>query len=276
MRKAWVVPLAVILLCAGLCDARAAGDGANACGLKGLTVSDRNICLTCRYAGELVKISGMVDPGCDVVVKLTAPRVPAVFSRIGKAGPFWLSRERIYFDNVPQMYKEKCSRPLEEILSPAEQVHYHLGFRGLRASVKLRTHVNHPDLYLNELIAVRQAARLYNLGELGVRHQGSRFFTSFFWPPRAPSGHYEIEALAVKNRRVVAVESTSIEIRKVGIEAFIANLARTNGVLYGLFAVLLALAVGYSMSLLFALFRRRPAPKRKPTDKVSTNKDLAA
>jgi uncharacterized protein (TIGR02186 family) len=276
MRKAWVVLLPVLLMCAGLCEANAGGAKEDVCGLTGLTVSDQNIRVTCRYCGELVRVSGLVSPKCEVVVKLTSPRESATFSRMGKVGPFWLSTGRVYFDNVPWMYKEKCSRPLQQILSAAEQIRYHLGLRGLRASVKVRNNVVHPRLYVNELIAVREASRLYSLAETGVYRRGRHFSTTFFWPPGAPSGRYEIEAMAVSNQRVTAIQTASIEIHKVGLEAFIGNFARSNGVLYGLFAVVLAVVVGYSMSLLFALFRRPPPRPASTGDKASADKNLAA
>jgi uncharacterized protein (TIGR02186 family) len=276
MRRVWIILLPVLLLCAGRCEANAAGSAENVCGLTDLKVSDQNIRVTCRYCGELVKVSGVLNPACDVVVKLTSKREESTFSRMGKVGPFWLSQGRVYFENVPQMYKEKCNQPLEEILSPADQIRYHLGLRGLRASIKIRNNVVHPRLFVNELIAVRQASRLYSLAETGVRREGSHFSTTFFWPPGAPSGRYEIEALAISDRRVVAIRTAFIEIHKVGLEAFIADLARNNGVLYGLFAIALALAVGYTMSMLFALLRRR-APKPAPADhKTPADKDLAA
>ncbi len=276
MRRVWIILLPVVLLCAGLWDTNARGGDENACGLTDLTISDQNIRVTCRYCGELVRVSGIVSPRCDVVVKLTSPREPATFSRMGKVGPFWLSRGRVYFDNVPWMYKEKCSSPLQQILSPSEQIRYHLGFQGLRASLKIRNSVDDADVYLNELIAVREASRLYSLAETGVRRQGSHFSTTFFWPPGAPSGRYEIEAMAIANWRVAAIRTAFIEIHKVGIEAFIGNFARSNGVLYGLLAVALAVAVGYSMSLLFALFRRSAPRPASSDDKLSANKNLAA
>jgi uncharacterized protein (TIGR02186 family) len=276
MRKIWIVLPFVLILCAGPCDADQGAGLDTACGLGNLAVSDQNIRVTWHYQGERVRVSGVVAPGCDVVVKLTSPREAAVFSLVGKAGPIWLSRGRIYFDNVPRMYKEKGSRPLEQILGASDQIRYHLGRRGLRASIKIRDSVVHPRLYINELIAVREASRLFSLEETGVRRQGSRFSTSFFWPPGAPSGRYEIEALAINDQRVVAVRTAFIEIHKVGVENFIGDLARNNGVLYGLFAVALALAVGYAMSMLFALFRRRAAKPAPAGRKAPADKDLAA
>jgi uncharacterized protein (TIGR02186 family) len=230
--------------------------------LRSLTVSDRDIQVTPRYSGELVRVRGTVGPGCDVVVKLSAAGRTVACSRMGKVGPFWLSLGRVRFGNVPPMYKVKTTRPLASILSLPEQLEYRLGFRGLRASLTVERGPQ-AELHLNELITVRELARLYAVADTGVAFDGEQFGTSFFWPAGAPAGRYEIQALAVRDQRVVDERSVSVVVREVGTEAFVSALARDHGVLYGLIAVALAGAIGVLMSLIFEmLWRRGPKPPR--------------
>jgi uncharacterized protein (TIGR02186 family) len=201
-----------------------------------------------------------VAADCDVVLKLTSARAGATLSRLGKVGPLWLSQGRVHFGNVPQMFKIKSTRPLQEILLPGELTRYGLGFSGLRASMTVEGGLD-PGLYLNELLAVRQAAGLYTFKDTGVTSVHGQFAATFFWPPGAPSGTYRIEALAVRDLRVAGVEETTIEVHKVGIEAWISDLASRHGILYGLLAVVLAVAVALFMSAVFNRIQgRKPAP----------------
>jgi uncharacterized protein (TIGR02186 family) len=206
--------------------------------------------VTPSYRGELVKIWGYVPLGFDVVVKLASPREEAVFSRKGKIGPFWLSVGRVRFSNVPWMYKVKSSKPLNEILMPPEQVRYRLGVRGLKASIGVQKGVDR-DLYLNELILIRKAGRLFSLGDSGVSRKGRAFKTSFFWPSDGPPGRYFIEAFAVRNGRVVDSRKHAIVVKRVGVEAWVSRLSRSHGILYGAFAVALAIVAGLAASLIF-------------------------
>jgi uncharacterized protein (TIGR02186 family) len=206
--------------------------------------------VTLSYRGDLVKIWGTVPPGFDVVVKLASPREKAVFSRKGKFGPFWLSVGRVRFSNVPWMYKVKSNKPLDEILTPQEQVRYRLGIRGLKASIGVQKGVDR-DLYLNELILIRKAGRLFSLWESGVTRQGRMFDTSFFWPSDGPAGRYFIEAFAVRNGRVVDSRKHAIVVKRVGLEAWVSRLSRSHGILYGAFAVALAIVAGLAASLIF-------------------------
>ncbi len=215
--------------------------------------SAREIEVTPRYSGELIRVWGSVPEDCYVVVKLSSPREPAVFSRKGKVGPFWLSVGRVRFKNVPWMYKVKSDLPIDEILTRREELRYQLGIRGLKASIDVQKGVDR-DLYLNELIMTRKAGRLFSFGLTGVTRRGPAFTTSFFWPSDGPPGRYRIEAFAAREGLVVGSGSVGIEVKRVGLEAWVSRLSRHHGMLYGAFAVALAVVAGLAASLVF----RRP------------------
>jgi len=260
MRGRWAVAVLACLL--GVVPQRAwAQTVPDGSALRSLTVSDREIQVTPRFSGELVRVRGTVAPGCDVIVKLSAPGRTVTCSRMGKVGPFWLSLGRLRFGNVPPMYKVKASRSLASILSLPERLRYHLGFLGLRASLTVEGGPQ-SELHLNELITVRQAARLYALADTGVTFDGHQFDTSLLWPAGAPTGRYEIQALAVRDQRVVGTRSVSVEVHEVGAEAFVSALARDHGVLYGLLAVALAGVIGVLMSLVVERLWHRGTPPR--------------
>lgn len=234
--------------------------------LRSLQVSERDIRITPRYAGASVEVQGTAQPGVDIVVKLASAGQAGTFSRMGRVGPFWMSVGRIRVGNVPEMYKVKSNLPLQEVLSGREQVSQVLGFRGLRASLTVDRDTG-AELYLNELIAARKAAGLYAFSDSGVALQGEHFTTSFFWPPGATPGRYTIQAFAVRNQHVVGSRSVAIEVREVGIEAFVSAFASSHGILYGLAAVVLAALIGWLMSLIFDLLAHsqptRPPAARK-------------
>ncbi len=223
-----------------------------------LHASAREIEVTPRYSGELVRVWGSLPEDCDVVVKLASPREAAVFSRKGKVGPFWLSVGRVRFKNVPWMYKVKSDLPVDEILTRREELRYDLGIRGLKASIDVQKGVDR-DLYLNELIMTRKAGRLFSFDLTGVTRRGPAFTTSFFWPSDGPPGKYRIEAFAAREGLVVGSASVGIEVKRVGLEAWVSRLSQNNGMVYGAFAVALAIVAGLGASLVFKRPKRRPA-----------------
>jgi uncharacterized protein (TIGR02186 family) len=221
-----------------------------------LTPSDRVIRVTPTYRGEPVQVVGTAPPGYAVVVKLVSRREDIVCARKGKVGPFWLSVGRVRFQNAPLMYKVHSSQDLDDILEASEQVRYGLGRRGLKASIGIESGPE-SDLYLNELLLVQRGARLYDFQQGSVTRDGDTFRTRFFWPPDAPPGRYVVEAYAVLQGRVVGSVQAEVDVRAVGIEAWVRSLARAHGLLYGLLSVGLAAATGLAASSIFGTRARR-------------------
>lgn len=250
MRARRLAVVVGLCLCHGVVGAGAEASAQQVNPLRSLEVSDHDIQVTPCYAGERVKVWGRVDPGCDVVVKLTSRERDVTCSRMGKVGPFWMSVGRVRFGNVPRMYKIDANASLDMIVSRQEQLRYRFGLRGLRASLTVEGGSD-ADLHLDEFIAARKADGLFSFREGGVACREGRFSTEFFWPCRVASGRYTIEAFAVRDRRVVGRRSVSVEVHEVGIEAFVSSLARSHGVVYGLAAVGLAFVVGFLMCLVF-------------------------
>jgi uncharacterized protein (TIGR02186 family) len=224
-----------------------------------LTASERLIRVTPTYCGEPVRLQGTAPAGCDVVVKLISQRRNVVCSRKGKVGPFWLAVGRVRFSNAPLMYKVNSSRRLEDVVDADEQVRYGLGRRGLKASIGIPQGPD-GDLYLEEFIRVQQGERLYDFEEGTVERDGDGFHTRFFWPPDASPGDYVVEAYAIRDGRVVGSARTVVDVRTVGIEAWVRDLARNHGLLYGMFSVALAAMTGLAASSIFRARSRRAPP----------------
>jgi uncharacterized protein (TIGR02186 family) len=215
--------------------------------------------ITPSYRGELVAVQGSAPEDCAVVVRLTSPGETRTCTRKGKVGPFWLSVDRIRFDDVPRMYKVKASGTLDDIVDADEQVRYELGARGLKAAI-MGAGGPERDLYVDELILIQRRDRLYDFEDGAVERRGATFRTSFFWPPDGPPGRYRLEAFAVRAGRVVGSAEAEVDVRSVGVEAWVRGLAGRHGILYGLLSVGLAIATGLAASVVFSMPSRRRSP----------------
>jgi uncharacterized protein (TIGR02186 family) len=217
--------------------------------------------MSSSYHGMRLLLYGTVSPGCEVIVKLSSKRVPVTYARKGRVGGFWFTVGKVTFRNVPWMFKIRSTRPLDEILPPEEQVRYRVGRRGLEASI--RSAPGTPPELLDDMIQTRMENQLYSFHQGGVaRVKGNMFEASFYWPPRAPQGVYHIDSMAVKDGKVVAVDSELIHVQEVGIEAWVSELAQSHGLLYGLSAVAAAMLAGLIVGLVFR--GMGPGRKRRP------------
>jgi uncharacterized protein (TIGR02186 family) len=77
------------------------------------------------------------------------------------------------------------------------------------------------------------------------------FRASIVLPAVAPVGNYEIETKLFADGVMIARTTSALEIRKIGIEQFIASAAREHSFLYGLGVMGMALATGWIASIVF-------------------------
>ncbi|MCG6954875.1 MAG: TIGR02186 family protein [Gemmatimonadetes bacterium] len=261
----------VLLASAALLSAAALHAASVAAQVPPITVaaSQRVIRITARYQGDLVHVQGTARPSSAVVLELTSPREVVLCSQKGQVGPFWLSVRQVRFGNVPSMYKIKSSAPLDDILPRSERIKYGLGRAGLKESMTVDAGVD-KNLYLDELILIRQRAQRFSFTEEGVGRDGDTYEASFFWPPDGPPGRYRIVAYAVEGGRIVGTAETEVDVQTVGVEAWLRDLAANHGILYGLFAVGLAAAAGLGVSLL--LGRRGSGPSSTSPEVVASGR----
>ena len=105
------------------------------------------------------------------------------------------------------------------------------------------------------LLDLRQRQGLYSQSDHGVEiTDGVLYRATIHVPSQVPVGTYTAETFLVSDGRVLAAATRDIQIGKSGFERFVAVAARRHSALYGLFAVLLSLALGWSAA---AMFRRR-------------------
>jgi hypothetical protein len=70
-------------------------------------------------------------------------------------------------------------------------------------------------------------------------------------PANAPTGTYRVQLLGFKDKQLVIHGEAIFELGQTGLTALISSLAQEHGLLYGLLAVVAALASGLGVGFLF-------------------------
>ena len=70
-------------------------------------------------------------------------------------------------------------------------------------------------------------------------------------PSNVITGQFEVKILHYRNSKLVSQQINSINVSKSGISAEIYNIAQNYSTLYGIFAVFLAVLVGWGSNLIF-------------------------
>jgi uncharacterized protein (TIGR02186 family) len=229
---------------------------------KVLTATSTNkIDIGLFYKGDRIHFFGVNPvPGSDLIIRLTAAKDEELkLSVKGRVGPFWMTVKQYAVTGLPFMYKIHASKPLGDIISAETANELELGFPALKK--KMQMHLirgeeapEDANLVFNGFLKIKKDANLYNIEEGTERleiTEGKLFSHYFRFPPAATEGKYLVESFSFANGELVGYGKDEINIRKVGLEAWLTYAAQNYAVAYGIGAVLFAMAAGLLVGMIF-------------------------
>jgi uncharacterized protein (TIGR02186 family) len=259
MRRTTILILALCLGCLWAAEAPAVSPETQQ---KVLTGASKNVIeIGLSYHGDEIHFFGVNPvPGSDVVIKLTAAKEEAIkLSVKGKVGPFWMTVKQYEVTGSPFIYKIHTSKPLDQIVSPAVAQELGLGYPSLRQSLKLHlirgeAAPDDADNIFKGLLKIKEKANLYNIVEDPKRlevAEGRLFKHYFRFPAAATEGSYLVESFCFQNGQLVAYGKDLIELKKVGLEAWVTQTSQNSPVFFGILAVVVAAGAGLLVGVIF-------------------------
>jgi uncharacterized protein (TIGR02186 family) len=182
-----------------------------------------------------------------------------VLKKKGRAlGVLWMNLGSVSFHEVPTLYLLYVSEAIGAFArsNPVKWQALGIGLESLKGQIEIKPDHGDKDELYKELLKLKEGEALYAMRETAMRYgksdNGMRSFaTEIFIPARVPPGVYQVKASAVNDGHIVAVATSEIRVNEVGVPALLASLSLNHGGLYGLLAVLIAIAAGLLMDFLF-------------------------
>lgn len=229
-------------------------------------VSTRSVAVTSSFSGTEILVFGAVnnsrqpDPDAgyyDVVVVVEGVRLPLVARRKGRIAGIWVNTDTVRFASLPSYYAIASTRPLDEIAEPAVMAEHGIGFDQIemKPSKKLPTAPPPEGLsdFKSAIIRLKQKEGLYVMKDTGVMFIGRSLFRSWIGlPANIPVGELHAKVYLFREGRLISEQATRFGLQREGLELFLHDSARQSPLLYGIVAVLLALASGLLTSTLFS------------------------
>ena len=217
-----------------------------------IALSTQRIEIDSSFAGTSILLFGATDVAGDVVVSVRGPEEPVVVRRKRRSAGVWVNREAIAFRNVPGYYAVAASGPLEEIAPAALLSRAQLGSERLLLEAIWFDTSGDADEFRAALHRHRERDSLYRSEPGTVEFIDERLFrTTIELPAHVPTGDYLVEAMLILDDEVLSTRSAALSIEKAGFSADISAFARTDGALYGIVAIALALVAGWLGSFAF-------------------------
>lgn len=215
-------------------------------------LSERKIDIHAKFVGkELLLYGARVEAG-DIVVVVRGPKDNYVVRKKEDIGGIWINTKSVEFDDVPQFYLVAASRNFDDIEPETLRKELGIGFD----TIQLQGVGKSASIELNEfqgaLLAKLEEDELLNSEVLTLPLlEGTLFRIRIAFPEKIVSGTYTAEIYSFNDGELRGVQSIPVQVDKVGLEAFIYEAAHESPALYGIAAIILAIAMGWIAATVF-------------------------
>jgi uncharacterized protein (TIGR02186 family) len=217
-------------------------------------LSSHEIAITAGFAGTELLLFGATEGEGDVIVVVRGPATSMNVRRKSRVLGIWINTESLRFDQVPSFYRVASSKPIKDITTPGMRQRHQIGIEAVRAQPAVEVPPDRLEAFRAGLTRTKVREDLWDDDTGVVTFLGPKLFrTTIKFPPNVPTGIYNVEVFLLKDGREVGGQTAPMRVKKTGIGAAIYDFAHAQAALYGIVAVLLAVAAGWGAS---AAFRR--------------------
>ncbi|MEK6776141.1 MAG: TIGR02186 family protein [bacterium] len=210
------------------------------------------------YHGSTVSVSGISDPGTDLIIKITAPEEHQSLREKGKVGGIlWMNVETLNVEHVPSLYFLGSTRKIEDILSGEEMEKHLIGYPALQRHVTLSpvSGEDEKTKWFNEFVKFKEASKLYSVssGDVALTEKDGRqsYYTLMKWPYQASPGTYTVTVYEVKDKKVIDKAESHVLVEQAGLIASLSGMSKNNAAAYGALSILAAVGAGFGVGLVF-------------------------
>lgn len=207
-------------------------------------ISTYRVAIDAGFTGIRLFIFGARNASGDVVVVIRGPEKTFVVRKKENMGGIWVNRKQFRFSGVPEFYAVASAKPLENLEAEALLKKLGIGSNALLASPEGANALALFPEFSNAFFEYQQKKRLYQ-NDVSLSFMGETLFkTTIPFPDTIPKGDYTAEIYLISNGELSGMQTMPIRVEKTGFDAFVADIAQQQPLLYGLLAVLFAACSG--------------------------------
>jgi len=227
-------------------------------------LSQTNVSITTNFAGSEILVFGAVkrsapapsDSALNVIITVASPSEPVTIRRKSRVAGIWVNTAAAEIDAAPNFYAVASTAPLPDILSETEDLRHKISASRLIRAIDTGDAAAELDNFTAALLRIRAESDLFQVVEDGVRLTDDTLFsTEVSLPANLTEGDYLTRVFLTREGAVIDSFETVIDVRKVGLERFLYNLAHEKPLVYGLLSLAIAIAAGWGAAAFFRYLR---------------------
>ena len=218
------------------------------------SIAPSEISISAFYDGAHIKATGTIPAGSDVVIRITGEGEEVHLKKKGKVGGLlWMNTGKLTFKNVPAVFMIYTTPDVADIVNHET---INLGYFSAKDQIELEPENEAKEELFKEFVKLKESEGVYVIDTSSVKYTSGQAGTRQFEadiavPPKMKPGEYVVEAYAVQKDNIVARANAPLVIKLIGFPAWIASLAFGHELLYGTMAVVVAVAAGLLMGVIF-------------------------
>ena len=219
-------------------------------------LSQDNVEISTDFLGAKILLFGAYDgkKGDDIIIVVTGPKGLVTVQKKEMVFGVWVNTQKINYINSPKYLNILSNRDINDILNQRTRKIAEIGLNNLNVRIQPGKVVSKEKekIWRKALTRNMLKSKLWSLNENSVYLNKNVLFRSYLTlPSNVPTGIFNVKILHYRNNKLISKETSTINVLKSGISAEIYDIAQNYSTLYGIFAVLLAVLIGWITNLIF-------------------------
>ena len=207
---------------------------------------DNKIDIDVGFTGEKLSYFGAIDSPGDLVIIVTGPRKKIKVFKKEKKIWFWINSKSRVFSDVPTYYFVATSKPLSQIKNDAFLRINQIGLENLRFEGAEEVEDEARLEWRKGIIQSMKKTGNYHSSHGKIEIIDQRLFkTEISFSSDISEGTYIVDTLLLNNGEVIGSKRSFINVSKSGLGEKVFLFANKNSLIYGFFAVLIAMFFGF-------------------------------
>ena len=221
-------------------------------------LSSDSISINTGFNGAELLLFGSFEgiEGDDLVISVEGPKTDTIIYKKEYVSGIWINRENVTFSNVPSFYYTVYSNTTMSLENLELLEREKIGSANLELKSTKNLHSENLNVWRNSLDRRMRERGMWvltkGIGPKSIEIKNNKLFRApVVIPATVLPGEYKVSIFLLRNGKIISKENTKISVQKTGLEAKIYNFAHEYSILYGIFAILLALCAGYIAAFSF-------------------------